>query len=257
MPNALPQCLRCGSDMQQGYVADRAAGGYNPPKWFAGNLATGFLGGIAKAASKPLLVRTYRCVRCGYLESYADNRAEKEVRRQAEADPRTVHRRLWFRFLTGLAYTALIANVFSVCTNCTYPFAFVAVLGSFFLYGGLGLWWLTLWARQRDARPGQFGVGSLLLLMVFAAMFLGTVRWIVVQVSQQWPQSDGIGVFCIFAVICLLLACISIPFILWMSEAMLWAAVWFVRRPQVRRLLRGRRKNDGSSIGPEMPRGNP
>jgi len=73
---------------------------------------------------------------------------------------------------------------------------------------------LTLWARQRDARLGQFGIGSLLLLTVFVAIFLGTVRWIVVQALEHWPQSDSIGVFCIFALICLVLACFSVPFVL-------------------------------------------
>ncbi len=79
MPNPMPTCLRCGGDMQQGYIADRAYGGYDPQKWFEGDLVTGFLGGIKtdflgrikNLKSEPLLVRTYRCVQCGYLESYA------------------------------------------------------------------------------------------------------------------------------------------------------------------------------------------
>ncbi|MEI8372246.1 MAG: hypothetical protein WCJ35_05335 [Planctomycetota bacterium] len=75
MPNPPPKCLRCGGDMQEGYIADRVAGWYDPTKWFEGKLVTGFLGGIQKAKSKPLLVRTWRCVQCGYLESYADKPA--------------------------------------------------------------------------------------------------------------------------------------------------------------------------------------
>ena len=253
MPNPLPKCLRCGGDMQQGYIADRTAAGYDPVKWFAGKLATGFLGGIEKPQGKPLLVSTYRCLQCGYLESYAGKLADSEVKRQSEAQAWSGRRRLWFRFLAGLAYTAFIANFFSACTDCTYPFAFAAVLGIFFVCGGLGLWWLTLWARQKDARRGQFGIGSLLFLTVFVAMFFGIVRWIVVRSSQQWPQADSIGVFCIVAVICLLLACLSIPFVLCMGEAVLWAAVWFVKQPQVRRLLHGRSKNDRRSMDSEMP----
>ena len=57
--------------MQQGYIADRVAGWYDPTKWFEGELVIGTLGGVRKAKSKPLLVHTYRCVQCGYLVSYA------------------------------------------------------------------------------------------------------------------------------------------------------------------------------------------
>ena len=179
---------------------------------------------------------------------------EKKVKSQAEADTRIVPRRLWLKFLAGLAYTAFVANALSISTHCTFSFAFTAVLGSFAIYGGLGIWWLTLWARQRDARLGQFGIGSLLLLMVFVAIFLGIVRWIAVQVSEQSPQADSVGVFCIVALACLFLACFSIPFVLCMSEAVLRAAVWFVKRPQVRRWLHERRKNDRDWNSPETLR---
>ena len=239
--------------MRPGYIADRAAAGYDPAKWFEGDLVTGVLGGIEKPRSKPVLVRTYRCVQCGYLESYADKLAENGLKRRAEADTPIIPRRLWLKFFAGLAYAAFVANVLSISTHCTLPFAFAAVLGSLAIYACLGIWWLTLWARQRDARLGQFGIGSLLLLMVFVAIFLGMVRWIAVQVLEQSPQADSVGVFCMVALACLFLACFSIPFVLCMSEAVLRAAVWFINRPQVRRWLRERRRNDRSSIDPEMP----
>jgi hypothetical protein len=57
--------------MQQGYIPDRNAGWYEPTKWFEGGLQIGALGGVKRSKTKPLLVRTYRCVQCGYLESYA------------------------------------------------------------------------------------------------------------------------------------------------------------------------------------------
>jgi hypothetical protein len=148
--------------------------------------------------------------------------------------------RRWFRFLAGLAWTAAVASIFSLRTRCPFLFAFAAVLGGFFVYGGLGLWWLTLWARQKDARPGQFGIGSLLFLMVFAALFFGTVRWIV----DLGPQANDAEAFCICALACLVLAVISVPFVLFMSEAVICAAVWFIKRPHVGRWIRGRRRNE-------------
>jgi hypothetical protein len=71
MTSPVPKCLRCGGAMQQGYIVDRVSGWYDPTKWFEGELVIGKLGGIKKAKSKPFLVSTYRCVQCGYLESYA------------------------------------------------------------------------------------------------------------------------------------------------------------------------------------------
>ena len=70
MPDPLPKCLRCGSDMQQGYIADRAGVWFTPEKWFAGDGEKGVLF-INELKCKPLLVSTYRCAECGYLESYA------------------------------------------------------------------------------------------------------------------------------------------------------------------------------------------
>lgn len=174
-------------------------------------------------------------------------------RSQDEVRVRTGCRRLWFHFLVGLAYAAFLAGVFSSCTDSSFPFAFAAVLGSFIIYGGLGIWWLTLWARQRDARFGQFGIGSLLLLMVFVAMFLGSVRWIVVRISEQSRRADAVAAFWGVAWIYLFVVCISIPCVLYMSEAVLWAAVWFVKRAKVHRWLRRRRRSDRSSIGSESP----
>ncbi len=186
------------------------------------------------------------------VASYADKLAEKEERWQTEAGALTGRRRLWLRFLTGLVYTAFIANFFSLGTDSTFFFAFVAVLGIFVIYSGLGIWWLTLWAKQKDARPGQFGIGSLLLVTVWVAIFLNTVRWIVVRASEQSHEAFGVDAFCKVALICLVLACSSIPFVLSMSEAVLWAAVWLINRPRVRQWLRGRKKRDHSSPGSEV-----
>jgi hypothetical protein len=130
-----------------------------------------------------------------------------------------------------MAYAAALANIFGAATHCTFPFAFASILGMFVICGVLGLWWLTRCARQKDSRRGQFGIGSLLLLTVFAAMFLGTVRWIVLRVEEKQPLPDSLGAFCVIAVVCSFFACISIPFVLCLNEALLWAAVWLIRSP--------------------------
>jgi hypothetical protein len=152
---------------------------------------------------------------------------------------------LWYRFLAGLAYTGLVASLLSTSTRCAFFFTFAAVFSGFLVCGGLGLWWLTLWARQKDARPGQFGIGSLLFLMVFGAIFCGTVRWIVVRVAEQQSQPESAGLFCIVALICLPLTLVSIPVVLRMMEGVLWTAAWFVKRPQVRRWILGQKSTRG------------
>ena len=101
---------------------------------------------------------------------------------------RTGRAELWSRFLVGLAYTALVAGELSDYTKSAFSFAFAAIFTGFLLCGGLGLWWLTLRLRLKRCAVGQFGIGSLLFLMVFGAIFFGTVRWIVVRVLCSGPR---------------------------------------------------------------------
>lgn len=168
----------------------------------------------------------------------------KRLRSKPMAHAPISRRERWFGFLAGLLWTAAVAACLSLGTQCPFPFAFVTVLGGFLVCGGLGLWWLTLWARQKNGRLGQFGIGSLLFLTLFAAIFLGTVRWIVVQALHQSPRADSAGLFCIVALICLVVVLISIPWVLRMSEALLWAGVWFFK---VRRWINEQEKSDDRS----------
>jgi len=130
-------------------------------------------------------------------------RQGKLLRREAKAHRPVRHYERWLCFTAALAWTAGVAHLFNVGTYSPFPLAFAAVLGGFFICAGLGLWWLTLWARQKNARAGQFGVGSLFFLTVFAAIFFGTVRWVVVQPSPQLSHPDSVGFFCTVALICL------------------------------------------------------
>jgi hypothetical protein len=58
--------------MEAGYLADQGHGTHALPKWLAGIAEKSIWVGL-KLRGKPLLeVSTYRCRRCGYLESYAE-----------------------------------------------------------------------------------------------------------------------------------------------------------------------------------------
>lgn len=66
------QCPRCRADMEEGFVADKAH--YSVPetqKWVEGAPERSFWAGIKLKDKEIFSVRTYRCSKCGYLESYA------------------------------------------------------------------------------------------------------------------------------------------------------------------------------------------
>ena len=65
-------CLRCGGGMDTGFMIDVSYGRTAVPKWVAGEPASGFWSsGLKLWGKEQLPVTTYRCRRCGYLESYA------------------------------------------------------------------------------------------------------------------------------------------------------------------------------------------
>ena len=66
-----PKCGKCGADMQDGFVPDTTYGGLCVPFWMAGKPERGFFGNIKTEAKERRPIRSFRCVKCGYLESYA------------------------------------------------------------------------------------------------------------------------------------------------------------------------------------------
>jgi hypothetical protein len=57
--------------MEQGYVLDQAHGAVRLPQWVAGEPQYSWLRSLKLWGKEKLDVATYRCRRCGYLESYA------------------------------------------------------------------------------------------------------------------------------------------------------------------------------------------
>ena len=65
-------CPRCRGELRAGYTMDR--GDYNMPavaRWVAGAPEPSFWSGLKLKERDVFPVTTYRCERCGYLESYA------------------------------------------------------------------------------------------------------------------------------------------------------------------------------------------
>lgn len=67
-------CLRCKTTMEMGFVVDHGHGNaLQEQEWIEGDVVKSFWVGIQTKGRQKRNVRTYRCPRCGYLESYADD----------------------------------------------------------------------------------------------------------------------------------------------------------------------------------------
>ena len=66
------KCASCGGAMQEGFIMDRAH--YNFPaeqQWVEGEAQHSFWTGLKTDGRQQFKVETYRCEKCGRLESYA------------------------------------------------------------------------------------------------------------------------------------------------------------------------------------------
>ena len=151
------------------------------------------------------------------------------------------------RFPVGFAYLALVAWILSSITDVGFLPMFVAVVIAAAFCTTLAIVWLTCWALREDARPGQFGLASLFFLTTLAAIYFGVIRWLMVHYKPfpAYRSNDHLETYMALAVVCLFLALVAVPFLLVTAETVVWAAVWIVRRPIVRRWLHRRRSGRG------------
>lgn len=79
----VPPCPKCRGTMEEGLTADRAQGNeFNFSVWSKGPPQFDFWMRIK--LTDPRAVITYRCNKCGYLESYANEKAHDFWRRHAQ-----------------------------------------------------------------------------------------------------------------------------------------------------------------------------
>jgi len=68
------KCALCSGEMAEGFVATESEHWGGVSTWLPGPPQFGFLG-RAKTDGKPAYrIRTFRCVQCGHLESYAPDK---------------------------------------------------------------------------------------------------------------------------------------------------------------------------------------
>lgn len=66
------ECLRCKSPMEEGFIVDHGHGNaMQEQQWVEGEVVKSFWRGLQTKGRDVHKVTTYRCTRCGYLESYA------------------------------------------------------------------------------------------------------------------------------------------------------------------------------------------
>jgi DNA-directed RNA polymerase subunit RPC12/RpoP len=64
-------CPRCGGAMEPGYIVDEGYGTRTVAKWIGGEPERSMWTGLKVRGKDKLDVTSYRCQRCGFLESYA------------------------------------------------------------------------------------------------------------------------------------------------------------------------------------------
>lgn len=65
-------CLRCKGRLEAGFVVDQTHyGTADTEKWVAGKVERSFWSGVRTKGRDTYKVTTWRCTKCGLLESYA------------------------------------------------------------------------------------------------------------------------------------------------------------------------------------------
>ena len=70
MPQS-PQCSKCGGTMSDGFIVDKDHGGAAVAHGVEGEPKKSWFFGLKLGGTSPIEITTWRCRRCGFLESYA------------------------------------------------------------------------------------------------------------------------------------------------------------------------------------------
>jgi hypothetical protein len=76
--NQTLECLRCHTKMEAGFVPANTHAGFQEQNWCPGEPEPSFWMGMKLEKDSIIPIRTLRCPKCGYLESYAIPRSTSE-----------------------------------------------------------------------------------------------------------------------------------------------------------------------------------
>jgi predicted Zn-ribbon and HTH transcriptional regulator len=65
------RCMKCETQMEEGFVLDNAHAARLQSEWVQGAPEEGWFGNVKLKGRLQLSIATFRCPKCGYLESYA------------------------------------------------------------------------------------------------------------------------------------------------------------------------------------------
>lgn len=71
--NAPEKCPKCGGRMVEGFVLDQSHGARLVSSWVSGKPEPAFWTGTKIRGREQFKIRSFRCVYCGFLESYASD----------------------------------------------------------------------------------------------------------------------------------------------------------------------------------------
>jgi predicted nucleic-acid-binding Zn-ribbon protein len=71
---SVKSCPKCGGRMAEGFTLDHTHGGYKQATWVDGAAEKSVWVGLKLKGRRQLPLASYRCERCGFVESYAEAR---------------------------------------------------------------------------------------------------------------------------------------------------------------------------------------
>ena len=136
----------------------------------------------------------------------------------------------------GAAYLAFISLELSQAVKASYLLVFALVSITIMVEFTLALLLAAGWASKTRGGPFQLQLSSIFLVVVIIAIYLSALRWIVTATGSS--ENLAISVWLVALIYGLVFIAVSLPFVLFLGEAMLWLTVFLVRRPFLTRLLR-------------------
>jgi hypothetical protein len=79
------QCPKCAGSMSEGFVLDKTQGGAGVSSWIEGAPVRSLWTGVDIRGREQSLIATWRCGRCGFLESYATGEPDGTAAAQKRA----------------------------------------------------------------------------------------------------------------------------------------------------------------------------
>jgi hypothetical protein len=140
-----------------------------------------------------------------------------------------------------MLWVAIWAGLVSLATQTSFAIVMPSMLALALGGGAIAVFWLARWA-ERAAPGGQFGIASLLVLMVYIATFLAAVRWCLIAThqarQQRFPKAEltaesepTLLEFAMTSLFGLVILYIFLPILLGLLDSVMWSVVWLLKRP--------------------------